>query len=162
MSEPKLIVRPCTITDARRFVGRYHRHNAAPLGALFAVGLRTLEAADLVAVAMIGRPVARRLEDGVTAEIQRVCTLGQPNACSMLYGAAVRACRALGYRRVITYTLVSESGSSLRASGGKPEPATVRDGQSWDVPSRRREDADLFGPTKRPRELKLRWTWTLA
>jgi hypothetical protein len=157
-SAERLELRPCTITDAKRFVGRFHRHSAAPPSALFAVGVGN---PDLCGVALVGRPIARRLQDGWTAEILRVCTRGERNACSMLYGAAVRACRALGYRRVLTYTLQSESGASLRATGAREEPATVRLDQSWDVPSRRREDFDLFGPTKRPREPKVRWMWTL-
>lgn len=153
-----LILVPCTIADAKRFVGRHHRHNGAPHVALFAVGVGNPE---LCGVAIVGRPIARRLMDGVTAEILRVCTNGERNAGSMLYGACVRACRSLGYHRVITYTLESESGASLRATGATSQPATTRVGQSWDVPSRRREDYDLFGLTKRPREAKIRWTWQL-
>ncbi len=66
---------------------------------------------------MVGRPVARALDDGITSEIIRTCTDGTHNANSMLYGAAVRACKAMGYRRVITYTQEDESGASLRAAG---------------------------------------------
>ena len=72
-------------------------------------------------VAIIGRPVARKLDDGYTAEITRCCTDGVSNGCSMLYGAAVRACRALGFHSVITYTLQSETGASLKASNWKLE-----------------------------------------
>ncbi len=39
------------------------------------------------------------------------------NVCSFLYGAAARAAAAMGYNRIITYTLDSENGASLRASG---------------------------------------------
>jgi hypothetical protein len=120
-------LRPCTITEARRFIGRHHRHSAAPSSGLFAVAVGNPE---LCGVALVGRPVARRLDDGWTAEITRVCTLGERNACSMLYGACVRAAKALGYRRIITYTLASESGASLRATGATSEPATSGPGNN--------------------------------
>lgn len=68
-------------------------------------------------VAIVGRPVARHLQDGYTAEVTRLCTDGTPNACSMLYEAAWRAAKAVGYLRIITYTLPQEGGASLRAAG---------------------------------------------
>lgn len=68
-------------------------------------------------VAIAGRPVARRLDDGESLEILRVCTDGTRNACSMLYAAIRKAGRALGYKRIITYTLPNEGGASLRAAG---------------------------------------------
>jgi hypothetical protein len=72
---------------------------------------------QLVGVATVGRPVARQYDDGYTLEVNRTCTDGTPNANSMLYGAAWRAAKALGYRRLITYTQDGESGTSLRAAG---------------------------------------------
>ena len=84
-----------------------------------------------------------------TAEVTRVAVLDdQPNACSMLYGAAWRACRAMGYRRLITYTLVSEAGTSVRAAGWRE--VGKRGGGSWDTPSRPRVD-------KHPLEQKVLW-----
>ncbi len=91
-----------------------HRHNRPTLGAIFCVGV----AVDSVrGVAIVGRPVARRLDDGLTVEILRVCTDGTRNACSMLYGACRRIARAMGYQRVMTYTLPQEGGASLKAAG---------------------------------------------
>ncbi len=87
-------------------------------------------------VAIFGRPKARRLQDGTTGEVVRVATDGTPNACSLLYSTVRRAAQVLGYRRVFTYTLDSESGSSLRAVGAIPDSITK--GREWDVPSRRR------------------------
>lgn len=81
-------------------------------------------------VAIVGRPVARGLDDGWTLEVTRTCTDGTKNANSMLYGAAWRAARALGYRRLVTYTLVEESGTSLRAAGWKTVHETR--GRPWD------------------------------
>ena len=89
-------------------------------------------------VAIIGRPVARMLQDGWTAEVTRLCTLGDKNACSMLYAASWRAARALGYRRLITYTLQREGGASLRASGWKLVGAAG--GGTWDRKNRPRVD----------------------
>lgn len=89
-------------------------------------------------VAIVGRPIARRLDDGHTLEVTRCCTDGTKNACSMLYAAAARAAKAMGYDRIITYTLESEDGASLRASGW--QFMRMAGGGSWSVPSRRRVD----------------------
>jgi hypothetical protein len=102
----------------------------------------------IAGVAVVGRPVARELQDGYTAEVTRVCTDGTRNACSMLYAAAWRACRALGYRRLVTYTLPSEGGASLRGAGWRCIGAAG--GGSWDTPSRPRVDMH-------PTQQKLRW-----
>lgn len=106
---------PCTYATARDFVAENHRHNKPPVGHKFSIGV--IDANKLCGVAMVGRPVSRHLDDGFTLEVNRCCTDGTYNACSMLYGAAWRAAVALGYRRLITYTRASESGTSLRASG---------------------------------------------
>ena len=144
-------IRPCTLKDARIYVGEHHRHNLPPQGGLFACRLEENE--QIKGVAIVGRPVARKLDDGYTAEVTRCCTDGTANACSMLYGAAVRACRALGFDSVITYTLQSETGASLKASNWKLEaelPATAY----WNRP---RYQEDLFGNQRRPPEAKIRW-----
>lgn len=131
-----LTLQPISITEAQVFVGRHHRHHEAPTGGLFAVAVSDGE--TVRGVAIIGRPVARMLQDGWTAEVTRVCTLGDKNAPSMLYGAAWRAARALGYRRLITYTLKSEPGTSLIASGWKLVGAAG--GGSWSRKNRPRVD----------------------
>lgn len=107
---------PVTLEDANAFVRRLHRHNKPVVGAKFCVGV---QAEQLVGVAIVGRPVAPKLDDGLTAEITRVCTDGTRNAASMLYGACRRAARAMGYDRIFTYTLPEEGGASLRAAGFK-------------------------------------------
>jgi hypothetical protein len=106
---------PVTFRQACAFVADLHRHHAAPRGHKFSIGLEC--GGQLVGVAMVGRPVARALDDGRTAEVNRTCTDGTPNANSMLYGAAWRAAKAMGYRRMVTYTQEGESGASLRAAG---------------------------------------------
>lgn len=106
---------PIDYYNAATFVGVHHRHNKPPAGHKFSIGCYNSEGM-LVGVCMVGRPVGRYLDDGLTLEVNRCCTDGTRNACSMLYGAAQRAAKALGYKRIVTYTLESENGSSLRAS----------------------------------------------
>lgn len=150
---------PATIKDAKVFVGMYHRHNRPPESGLFAVGLSDGE--SLVGVAIAGRPVARALQDGFTVEITRVCTLGHRNANSMMYGAILRAAKALGFRRAITYTLQAESSVSLRAAGFDLD-AELAPRPSWNCPARPRTQVDLFGNDTRPPDAKRRWIKRLA
>lgn len=110
-----LEIKPIDLKTAREFVGENHRHNKPPIGHKFSIAC--YEDGRLCGVVMVGRPVARNLDDGLTLEINRNCTDGTYNACSMLYGAACRAAKALGYKRIVTYTLQSEPGTSLKASG---------------------------------------------
>lgn len=125
---------PVTLAEAHEFVAQLHRHHAPSRGGRFAIGC-ALDG-EIVGVAVVGRPVARGLQDGWTAEVTRVCTDGTENACSKLYAAAWRAWRAMGGRRLVTYTLPSESGASLRAAGYRIV-AEVR-GREWHTPSRPR------------------------
>lgn len=106
---------PIKFKEAAEFVRRHHRHHKPPCGHLFSVA--AAEDNMIVGVAIIGRPVSRLLDNGFTAEVTRLCTDGTKNVCSMLYAAAWRAARALGYKRLITYILSSESGVSLKAAG---------------------------------------------
>jgi hypothetical protein len=135
-----------TIKAAKRFVADTHRHHPTVVGALWAVGV--MVSGELRGVALVGRPVARMLDDGLTAEVTRLTTDGAENACSMLYGACRRAAKALGYRRLVTYTLAEEPGTSLRAAGWRQ--ATITDGGEWSRPSRSRKPAAQPQP-------KVRW-----
>jgi len=98
-------------------------------------------------VAIVGRPVSRHLDDGLTAEVTRLCTDGLPNACSFLYSACVRIARDMGYEKIITYILASENGASLRASGWQAVEG-LRGGGNWNVPSRPRADSTNIGPKR--------------
>jgi hypothetical protein len=149
-----LHLQPISLRNAREIVGRWHRHNLPPQGGLFAVAVADCD--GVVGVAIVGRPVARMLDDGFTAEVTRVATEGAPNACSMLYGAASRAAKALGYRKIVTYTLADEPGTSLRASGWTHD-ADLRARPTWNTPSRSRQQYDLFGNERRPSGPKVRW-----
>jgi hypothetical protein len=127
-------------------VSEHHRHHTPPVGHLFS--LAAIEGERLCGVAIVGRPVSRHRDDGLTAEVTRLCTDGTKDACSFLYGRAAKAALALGFRRIGTYTLKSEPGTSLRAAGWTVISEVA--GRSWDTPSRRRND-------KHPTEPKLLW-----
>lgn len=129
-------VTPINLDEANAFVAKHHRHHKPVPGAKFCIAVS--EGDRVVGVAIVGRPVARMSDNGLTLEVNRCCTDGTKNACSMLYGAAWRAAKALGYQRLITYTLPSEGGASLRASNWKL--IGERGGGNWNVPSRPRID----------------------
>jgi hypothetical protein len=132
-----LYLRPISLKRARAFVADFHRHNVPPQGWKFGVALADADGQE-VAVGIAGRPIARHLDDGLTLEITRICTLGDRNACSRLYGALTRAGQALGYSRFITYTLATEPGSSPRAAGFTPVDRTDTRSRSWSTPTRPR------------------------
>jgi len=134
---------PVTFADACGFIAMWHRHHAPPRGMKFTVGVAS-DAGVLVGVAVAGRPVARQLDDGATLEVTRVATNGTPHACSMLYAACWRAAKALGYRRLVTYTQQGETGASLRAAGWHVIAAR-RARPGWNRPSRPRCDRGTEG-----------------
>lgn len=112
----QLHIVPCDLKTANEFVRKMHRHSRPVVGHRFSVAVADKNGV-IRGVAIIGRPVSRFLDDGKAAEVTRLCTDGARNACSMLYGAARRAARALGYAPIYTYTLPEEGGASLRAAG---------------------------------------------
>lgn len=149
-------IRPITLRAANAYVAQHHRHNLPTNGHKWS--LACYDGDRLCGVAICGQPVARKLDDGLTIEIRRVCTDGTRNACSMLYGASCRVAKAMGYKRVVTYTLQSEPGASLRASNFTD--CGEAGGTSWDMPSRPREvvQETLFGVERKyPLEKKRRW-----
>lgn len=127
---------PIELSEANAFVRLHHRHHGAVVGHKYSVAAECN--GEVVGVAIVGRPVARGNQDGYTLEVTRLATDGTKNACSMLYAAAWRVARAMGYRRLITYILDTESGVSIRAAGWR-ELYHVK-GRSWDCPSRPRVD----------------------
>ncbi len=144
-----LTVTPIDFKEANAFVAAYHRHHKPMPGCKFCIAVSD-EDGKVRGVAMVGRPVARMTDNGWTLEVNRVCTDGARNACSMLYGAAWRAARALGYKRLITYTLPEEGGSSLRASGWKL--LGEAGGGTWNRPNSSRPRIDTH-----PMQTKLLW-----
>jgi hypothetical protein len=144
---------PMSIQDANAFVAQFHRHSKPVLSAKFAIG--ATDGDRLVGVAIIGRPIARLMQDGWTAEVNRVCVLddapkGTP---SFLYGRAWRIWQQMGGKRMLTYTLASESGASLRGAGWKVMGETTP-GQ-WDRASRKRDFNPIYG------QQKFRWEATV-
>lgn len=133
---------PITFEQAAEFVREHHRHHTPPVGHKFSIGAALN--GELVGVVIVGRPVSRRRDDGQTLEVTRLCTVGDRNACSFLYGAAARAAFALGYSRIGTYILKRETGTSLAAAGWKLIGETP--GKSWSVPSRPRTDSHPIEP----------------
>lgn len=127
---------PITQKEANAFVAQYHRHHKPVVGSIFQIAVA--KGNDIVGVAIIGRPVARHFDNGWTLEVNRLCTTGEKNACSMLYAASWRAAKALGYKRLITYILNTEPGTSLVAAGWKC--LGEAGGGTWERKSRPRID----------------------
>lgn len=152
-----LTIRPITLREANAYVAQNHRHNKPTNGHKWSIAC--YDGDRLCGVAICGQPIARKLDDGLTIEARRVCTDGTKNACSCLYGACARIAKEFGYRRIITYILEIESGTSLKASGWTMTEEKAG-GVSWDMPSRRREDSQitLFGEERKyPDCKKQRW-----
>lgn len=143
-------IRPITFKTACEFIKQNHRHHRPTVGCKFCVGL--YDGDKLIGCAVCGRPVSRRLDDGVTCEINRLCTDGTPNACSMLYGACCRVAKAMGYKTIITYTLQSENGASLKASNFICDGAAG--GTHWTGERNRGQEM--------PKEMKTRWRKELS
>ena len=124
------------LTEANAFVEQHHRHHKPVIGHLFSIGASLED--KIVGVVIVGRPVARLRDDGVTAEVTRLCTDGTRNACSFLYGKAARAAFALGFQRIGTYILANEPGTSLMATGWRLIGET--NGGTWTRDARPRVD----------------------
>ena len=146
-----LEIRPIHLKEANEFVKKYHRHNIPTTGGKFAISC--VQEEIICGVAICGRPVSRKLDDGLTLEIYRNCTDGTYNACSKLYGAACRIAKSMGYRKIITYTLESEGGASLKASGFMCDGEAG--GKSWNGVRKRNYFVS-------PPEMKVRWSKILA
>ena len=127
-ASPPLTLEPCEFAEAKAFILEHHRHHKPPQGHRFS--LKATVDGKTVAVATVGRPVARHNDDGRTLEITRLCSDGTRNACSFLIGAVKRVGRAMGFKRLISYTLESEPGASWRAAGMAQTGTTP--GQAWD------------------------------
>lgn len=137
---------PVSLKEANAFVERHHRHHKPVVGHKFSIGC--CDGEKIVGVAIVGRPVSRHLDDGWTLEVNRLCTDGTRNACSMLYAAAWRAAKAMGYKKLITYILDSEPGTSLKAAGWKC--IGKAGGLRWT--GKRKPEVDLY-----PAQMKMRW-----
>lgn len=138
----KLTIIPYLLDDANHFIKQYHRHHGPVVGHKFALAVID-EKHKIRGVTTVGRPVSRVLDDGLTLEVTRLCTDGCPNACSALYAAAWRTTRSLGYKRLITYILATEKGSSLKGAGWKLLGSAG--GGRWNSKNRPRADKHPIG-----------------
>lgn len=142
-------IMPINLKDANNYVALNHRHHKPVVGCKFCISVQ--EDKKIVGVAICGRPVSRYYDNGVTLEINRLCTDGTKNACSMLYGACIRIARNMGYHKVITYILASENGASLKASNFICEGEAG--GEIWT--GKRKRDNGV------PKEKKTRWAYII-
>lgn len=131
-----LELQPINLKEARRFILREHRHHKPPTGGLFAIGIN--DGTKVVGVAIVGRPIPKAYQDGWTCEVIRLATDDTPHVASKLYAACWRAARAMGYRRMGTYLLKREHGTSVAAAGWKMLYETTDRPKGWDTPSRPR------------------------
>lgn len=146
----KLFRVPLPLREANAFVEQHHRHHGPVQGFRFAIGAADGQGA-IHGVAIVGRPLARNLDNGMTAELTRLASDGTPNVCSFLYAACRNAALALGYTRLVTYILESEPGTSLKAAGWVL--AGKAGGGSWSRDYRPRVDTH-------PTQGKMRWEAT--
>jgi hypothetical protein len=136
---------PLELAAANEFIANLHRHHGPVYRDKFRVG--ALVDGKLVGVVQVGRPVSRYLDNGENIEVVRLCTDGTKNVCSFLYAKAARIAKEMGYKKIITYILESESGTSLKAAGWKQE--TVTNGGTWNRKSRPRNTTAPTVPKKR-------------
>lgn len=152
-----MLIRPLSIRDADVFVSANHRHNKAAANGKFAIGCYIILFVTngiwykMIGVGIGGRPRSRHLDNGVTFEVYRVCTVGHKNATSFIYSKMKKIAQLMGYTKIITYTLQIESGSSLKAIGAVIEKHSEH-GKQWND----------SGQTKRSyqpvsEQLKFRW-----
>lgn len=160
---PHLEIRPISIARANQFVKEHHRHHGSKTGCRFAIAV--YGGGELHGVAICSNPVARLADDGLTIEVSRLCTDGTYNACSILYAACARIAKEMGFRKIQTYILKSETGTSLKASGWKLEADEVGavDWVSAKNERQRRRNMkpvqlSLFEEKQVPKELKQRWS----
>ena len=152
-----LEIRPISLAQANAYIIDNHRHHDKVQGHKYS--LAVYENDKLVGVACVGRPVSRHLDDGLTLEVTRLCTDGTYNACSKLYSRCAKVAKDMGYKKIITYILDTETGTSLKASGWHLEDDNAGGG-NWSCQSRPRElmEVNLFGEVQKyPINKKQRW-----
>lgn len=152
--------REISLSEANAFVIQHHRYHDRATGHKWSIG--AYRDGELCGVAIVGRPTGRRLDNGKTLEVTRLCTDGTRNACSFLYAAAARRARREGYEKIITFILASEPGISLKAAGWKME--TAKAGKPcWNAQryANRPVQLSMFPKKLPPAEYKQRWSKTL-
>ena len=153
----RLSIKAIELRHANKFVQRHHRHSPTVTGHRWSSAC--WDGDRLCGVVIVGRPVARRIDQASTVEVLRMCSDGTPHVCSLLYASAARAAKAIGYDKIITYTLDTEPGTSLMAAGWIVDGSVAAaSGQGWKNRAGRvlplLADQD---PKKRPECAKVRW-----
>jgi hypothetical protein len=150
----KLHVVPIELSDANAAIEVWHRHHKPCVGHRFSIGVID-EHGALHAAAVVGRPVARLAgHPQQVLEVTRLVSDGTKNCCSMLYSAAARIGKEMGFLRIQTYILADEeTGVSLKASGWSLEG--LAGGGQWKHSDGKQRRTD------QPIGKKLRWAKVL-
>jgi hypothetical protein len=141
---------PLELRELNELVEKWHRHHKRVQGHRFSIGVMDNKTGNIVGGCSVGRPVARKINPKEVLEVTRLVTNGHKNACSILYAAAARVGRELGYKKIQTYILQSETGHSLVAAGWKCEDNSAGGGQWIHTDGKPRR-------TDQPIEKKQRW-----
>ena len=141
-------VLPLTLAQANELISAWHRHHKPSVGHRFSIG--ACDGMDIVGAAIVGRPVARKTDQYLIAEVTRLVTNGTKNACSFLYAASARISREMGFQKIQTFILKDEPGDSLKAAGWTFEGMTDSKPYKWHSRDGRRDD--------QPAESKQRWS----
>lgn len=153
-----LLIKPISLKKANEYVINNHRHHNKVQGHKFSLSVWNED--SLCGVAIVGHPQSRRIDNESTLEVLRLCTDGTYNACSILYARCAKVAKDMGYRKIITYILESELGTSLKASGWHCEQEKCG-GTSWTGQREKErheyEQISLFCKKSPPKELKQRW-----
>ena len=143
---------PLTLSQANELISAWHRHHKPVQGHRFSIGAR--DGFDIVGAAVVGRPVGRKTDQYLIAEVTRLVTNGHKNTCSFLYSAAARIAKEMGFEKIQTFVLMEEDGTSLRAAGWEFEALTDSKPHKWHSRDGRREG--------QPGERKARWSKSLG
>ena len=159
-----LEIRPISIKHANDYIEQFHRHHGQKVGCRFAIACYDGE--TLVGVAIYANPVARNSDDGLTIEVSRLCTDGTKNACSKLYSACARISKEMGFKRIQTFILDSEPGTSLKASGWDCEGIAgfynwLKTGSKREQNRHECEQLSIFQKKRPPEQMKIKWSKTL-
>lgn len=144
---------PLELAEANALVASWHRHHKPTVGHRFSIGAID-EDGVLHGAAIVGRPVARKINQRDVVEVTRLVSDGSKNTCSLLYAAAARAAAGIGFRKIQTYILDEELGTSLRAAGWSYEGQAG--GGDWNGNTRTGRRTD------QPQGVKGRWSKTLS
>ena len=153
-------IKQITLKEANAYVEALHRHHGPTVGHKWS--LAAYKDGQLCGVAIVGRPTGRYLDDGHTLEVTRLCTDGTRNACSKLYAACARRAKLDGYKKIITFILQSEPGTSLKAAGWTLESAKAGK-PKWNKQRYANKPVQLclFPKNEPPAEYKQRWARVL-